>query len=130
MPGTLPPRTTLSSFTRAAAPAADVHAVASSSPARDMVLLHGGFSGDSVVGDILRVDPRTLEVTVLQSTPATCEEGPTARFAHCAAAWRGEDGHTVRISSAAFGMSCLSPMWLQHTCNTRRVMQLAGCSLW
>lgn len=55
------------------------------------VLVYGGFSGEAVEGDVMRIDATTLEIEVLRRGPREADEVtkavvPPCRFAHAAVA--------------------------------------------
>mmetsp|Transcript_19607 Transcript_19607/g.54628 ORF Transcript_19607/g.54628 Transcript_19607/m.54628 type:complete len:351 (-) Transcript_19607:613-1665(-) len=78
-------------------------------PASSMdVLIYGGFSGDAVEGDVIKIDGKTLDVELLQRSPREADKiagtVPPARFAHGAAPvqYRSPQGHQS-LAMAIFG---------------------------
>ncbi len=57
-------------------------------PGGSRVLIYGGYSGESVEGDLLQIDGRTLEIELVRRGPRESDRNgtvPTERFAHSAA---------------------------------------------
>ncbi|KAG2435747.1 hypothetical protein HXX76_006943 [Chlamydomonas incerta] len=51
------------------------------------VLIYGGYSGEAVEGDVLQIDPRSLEIELVRRGPRESDKGgtvPDIRFAHSA----------------------------------------------
>ncbi|KAG2451277.1 hypothetical protein HYH02_003883 [Chlamydomonas schloesseri] len=62
-------------------------AAASGSGADCRVLIYGGYSGEAVEGDVLQIDPRSLEIELVRRGPRESDKGgtvPDTRFAHSA----------------------------------------------
>ena len=52
-----------------------------------LVLIYGGFGGEEVEGDVLRIDPSSLEIEVVRRGPRETDSPgsvPQPRFAHAA----------------------------------------------
>ncbi|KAG2501730.1 hypothetical protein HYH03_000230 [Edaphochlamys debaryana] len=61
------------------------------------VLVYGGYSGEAVEGDVLQLDPKTLEIELVRRGPSESDKGgtvPAVRFAHSAAVVPAPDAPT------------------------------------
>lgn len=71
---------------------------------RQVVLVYGGFGGEAVEGDVIQIDPATLDVEVLtrgprQSNATAGVVVPCVRFAHSAAAVPWQDNGLLDASA-------------------------------
>ncbi|MEW5317519.1 MAG: hypothetical protein WDW38_008807 [Sanguina aurantia] len=87
-------------------------AITSPPPAsgRQVVLVYGGFGGEAVEGDVIQIDPVTLDVEVLTRGPRASNATagvvvPCVRFAHSAVSipWRSARGSDASLCGALPG---------------------------